>query len=338
KEKDLYDALGVAPSASSAEIKKAYYQLARQLHPDKNPGNPTAKEDFQRVGEAYQVLSNEELRVRYDRQGKEALSSQPLFDSTVFFSILFGSELFESLVGELQLAMLFGMAEGAEVSEKQLATRQRRREVLCALHLSQLLAMFVAGDEAEFEADAHELAQRLASGSFGDVLLHTIGSVYEGKAAEYFGEGTFAPLSTRLAKLRAHGHAAASAYKLAQAGVKTYTAIEKSQKEQEKEKEREREKGEAKNPRTGAMALMLESAWRVSVLDIESTLSHVCDKVLQDSGDAGGRQRRAEGLKSLGAIFCSHGMPDAELDFSAQLKAAMHSVETGLAARAARTE
>jgi hypothetical protein len=83
------------------------------------------------------------------------------------------------------------------------------------------------------------------------------------------------------------------------------------------------------------MALMLESAWRVSVLDIETTLSHVCDKVLQDSGvDASGRRRRAQALKCLGKILCEHGMPDAELDFASQLKAAMESMESAVHSKA----
>lgn len=217
-ETDLYDVLRVPPDAPAPAIKKAYYTLARRLHPDKNPGDPEANAAFQAVGEAYQVLSNPELRAKYDRSGKAALGGQPLLESATFFAILFGSEQFDALVGELQLAMLFGM-DGGQASERALSARQARREVLCALHLAQLLSMHVAGDEAEFAQDAHELAQRLRRGSFGEVLLHTIGCVYEGKAAEHLGEGPFA---TRLAQLRAHGHAASSAIRLAQAGVRTY--------------------------------------------------------------------------------------------------------------------
>jgi DnaJ-domain-containing protein 1 len=224
RETELYDRLGVAPSASTGEIKKAYYQQARKLHPDKNPNDPDAKHNFQKVGEAYQILSDERLRVQYDRSGKEALGSPQLLDSTTFFAILFGSESFESLVGQLQLAMLFA-SDAADLGSEQLAARQRRREVLCAVSLAQLIAMFVAGDEVEFTQDMHAYAEQLAKSSFGDVLLHTIGCVYEGKAAEYFGDGAFAPLSTRLAKLRAQGHKASSAVKLARAGVRTYTVF-----------------------------------------------------------------------------------------------------------------
>lgn len=86
--------------------------------------------------------------------------------------------------------------------------------------------------------------------------------------------------------------------------------------------------------RTGAMALMLESAWRVSVIDIERTLSHVCDKVLTDSSvPPAQRQRRAHGLKLLGQIFQQHGSSDAEMDFKAQLQAAMATVEESMRAK-----
>ncbi|BCS16896.1 DnaJ-like protein 1 [Aspergillus luchuensis] len=66
-----YDALGVPPTATELEIKKAYRKLAIIHHPDKNPGDETAHARFQEIGEAYQVLSDEELRKRYDKFGKE---------------------------------------------------------------------------------------------------------------------------------------------------------------------------------------------------------------------------------------------------------------------------
>lgn len=64
--KDFYKGLGVSKDASDADIKKAYRKLARQYHPDRNPGDSQAEERFKEVGEAYQVLSNAEDRKQYD--------------------------------------------------------------------------------------------------------------------------------------------------------------------------------------------------------------------------------------------------------------------------------
>lgn len=69
EKRDYYEVLGVAKNADAAEIKKAYRKLALQYHPDKNPGNKEAEEKFKEAAEAYDVLSNEEKRRRYDQFG-----------------------------------------------------------------------------------------------------------------------------------------------------------------------------------------------------------------------------------------------------------------------------
>jgi curved DNA-binding protein len=68
---DYYKILGVDRNADQKEIKSAYRKLARKYHPDLNPGNSDAKNNFQQINEAHEVLSDPEKRKKYDQYGKE---------------------------------------------------------------------------------------------------------------------------------------------------------------------------------------------------------------------------------------------------------------------------
>ncbi len=67
--KDYYKILGVSKTASTSEIRKAYRDLAKKYHPDRNPGDKKAEEQFKEINEAYQVLNDKEKRARYDQLG-----------------------------------------------------------------------------------------------------------------------------------------------------------------------------------------------------------------------------------------------------------------------------
>src|SRR3954468_1045209 len=69
--KDYYDTLGVARTASQDEIQKAYRKLARKYHPDMNPDDATAKKKFQEVQQAFETLSDDDKRKRYDQFGSD---------------------------------------------------------------------------------------------------------------------------------------------------------------------------------------------------------------------------------------------------------------------------
>lgn len=99
EKRDYYEVLGVAKNADAAEIKKAYRKLALQYHPDRNPGDKEAEEKFKEAAEAYDVLSNEEKRRRYDQFGHAGMGGAGGFggagmsmdDIFAHFGDIFGS-------------------------------------------------------------------------------------------------------------------------------------------------------------------------------------------------------------------------------------------------------
>src|SRR5438477_7629051 len=84
--RDYYEVLGVGRSASEPEIKSAYRKLAMQYHPDRNPGDAQAEENFKEASEAYSVLIDQEKRTRYDRFGHAGVGNGNMggFDPTIF--------------------------------------------------------------------------------------------------------------------------------------------------------------------------------------------------------------------------------------------------------------
>src|ERR1700741_4288371 len=112
--RDPYEVLGVQRDASEQQIKKAFRQLARELHPDVNAHDPQAEEKFKEAAEAYEILSDAERRATYDRYGHDGLRSggyAPNFDG-------FGSigDLFDAFFGGGFARPGFRAAQGADVA------------------------------------------------------------------------------------------------------------------------------------------------------------------------------------------------------------------------------
>ncbi len=152
--RDYYDVLGVERSSSSAEIKKAFRNLARKYHPDVNKEDAEAEAKFKEAAEAYEVLSDADTRAAYDHYGFDGLKGRPMIDFDQFgFSDLFnvffggggGGGMFDSVLRDA------GGAWGATTGS---VPAPRGDDVEARVEVELREAVFGASREVEITADA----------------------------------------------------------------------------------------------------------------------------------------------------------------------------------------
>ncbi len=132
--KDYYQVLGVDRDASLDDIKKRFRKLARETHPDANPGDPAAEERFREIAEAYEVLSDPQKRARFDR-GEE-----------------FAADLFSSFGGLDEILSQFFGGSGGFGFGRAPAPSRRGQDIAVALELELADAAFGVNREVSFVA------------------------------------------------------------------------------------------------------------------------------------------------------------------------------------------
>lgn len=309
---EYYDILGVDSHASSGEIKKAYYMKAKQCHPDKHPDDPEAAKKFQKIGEAYQVLSDDKLRQRYDEHGKDGVDETPKMDPGALYAMIFGSEKFEPLIGELSLAAHMN-GDDDDVHPKLKEFKQKQREVRCAVNLAEKLQIYLDNGEEEFTRQATEEANELGQSAFGGTLLNVIGTAYVEQAKlELGGMGglgvslsqTGRYFNTRFSVL-SRGIRAASGAGDAQKAQERLLQIQQERQEGKIGAEETQEEAKLKKKIESAQGHIFSVMWYMTVIDIESTLRKACTKVTHDTFvEPAIRQKRKKALLLLGKIFC----------------------------------
>src|SRR5580704_9848085 len=155
--RDYYEVLGVNRSADAEEIKKAYRKLAVKFHPDINPGDAAAEEKFKELGEAYEVLIDENKRSAYDRYGHAAFGAGAggggnrgaggFHDPFDIFREVFG-------VGTEGGGGIFDQIFGSGMASRDRSGRQRGSDLRYDLQITLEEASF--GTEKEIEILKHE--------------------------------------------------------------------------------------------------------------------------------------------------------------------------------------
>eukprot|EP00040_Diaphanoeca_grandis_P011155 m.57083 g.57083 ORF g.57083 m.57083 type:complete len:548 (+) comp22337_c0_seq2:407-2050(+) len=328
KETTLYALLEVQPDASESEIKKAYYKLARAHHPDKNPDNPEANEKFQQLSQAYQVLSNPQSREAYDRNGDDAINPDSMMDSSLFFTMLFGSDRFNDLIGELYITTTarLGMSNEVELERSQI-----QRVTNLAAILQERLLVWELGHHDKFVNTAIAEVNSLKTASYGDIILTAVGEAYINAAQKEL--GGFTGIS---ASFRSFGQSMGRYYAVAKAASKAVSVQNKvaaAQKELDSAtKGSDSATDDETVPSSSSMTpeqqaelqkqflpVILKALWSGNAIDIATVLQKVCKAVLKggygiDPVAKSTRAIRARGLLELGNIISAAGIVEGEVD------------------------
>jgi curved DNA-binding protein len=173
--KDYYKILGVDKTASQEEVKKAYRELAKKYHPDKNPGDSTAENKFKDLGEAYEVLSDPEKRKKYDTLGNNwkqagntnfdewfrSYSTSQQGNATFSFEDIFGGGAEGGFTDFFDLFMGRGSGQQRRQSWRSAPMRGKDYEALVEISLEEAFS----GTTKELSVDGRRIRVKIEPGT-----------------------------------------------------------------------------------------------------------------------------------------------------------------------------
>lgn len=317
---NFYEALGVEKTASLAEIKKAYYILALQHHPDKSP-SPESAEIFKKIGTAYHVLSDPVKRRAYDDSGcREAPNGTDLIDAKQVFRMLCGGEAFTPIIGDFLLLSLLETTHspeqldspaGRQEMEAALQARMQERVESLVRSLLERISTYSASGKETFSQSCNQLAAELAKENFSKQLLKTVGYVYYVKGKIRAEKFKFMGIPSMWSAIKDFGHAFGKVTDVfmearsvsrdpkiqqLQAPRKSITGPSEAQQQSDEELEVDKE----------TMGKVLQLLGNVTCMEIDQAIRLVCQKVLSSQNGTIPKQeilRRCEALKILGKSF-----------------------------------
>jgi len=347
-DRTYYDVLGVDPQADPSAIKKKYYVLARQYHPDRvGADDKEAADKFKDVSEAYQVLSDPQLRKVYDRDGKDGLSAdkttvalaQAGIDPTILYAFLFGSDKFGPYVGRLGVATSAIIGDSPKISRQNARIVQKRRCARLAILLADRLQTYVNGDIDGAKAAWKTEASLLSKVSYGNELLLLVGQVYNLTAVRFLGsmdsgigmpsiskwaKGKAAHLNQGTEKRKKTTETMFAGMSLMQMQMKFQAEMQKATTDEEKSKlEAEFQKE--------LIATTLKVMWTVTAVDITSTIFEACQMVFFDkSVDKSTRKTRGQAVRDLGDVFVEAAKVSENLRASVLQKVYQEAAEAAM--------